>query len=376
MALRYDIGTLQPAKRRADGTVVAEAHLTRTGVFTYINKDGSARREYRPDSEVFKPESLETFKMVPVTDDHPPEMITAANARKYAVGSTGETIRKDDTHVLGTIAVHDANVIAKMDSGKLQVSCGYTCDVDETPGTTPTGEKYDAIQRNIQGNHLAIVYRGRADSARVRMDAAVTRYETDEIETETRPRVVNQRRDDSVMNLEQALAALADAQQKLGAEKSRADAAEKIATAEKARADKAEGERDGLKDKFDAADKARKDAIDATPALVRARVALETKAGPILGAEFKMDGADDRAIQLAVIKKVTNVDIAADKSMDYVAARFDAAIERASTSAEVFQAANAAIVQSRADGITGADLGEAAKAEHLKRAKSVFVQPK
>jgi len=348
---RYDKGTLSPAKRRADGTVVAEAHFSRSGTQTYANKDGSSRVEYRPPDEVSAPASLDSFKLVPVTDDHPPELLSSSNARQYSVGSTGNDVRADDDHVIGSVAVHDAKTIAKMEAGKLQVSCGYECDLDETPGVTPDGVRYDAVQRNIRGNHLAIVQRGRADSARIRLDSA---FRIDE------PAPSAQRND--IMDLTQALAALATAQEKFGAEKARADAAIATSTATKVELDKLTARHDELTLKFDAADKARKDAVDAGPTLVRARVALETKAAPILGKDFKMDGVDDRAIQLAVIKAVSKVDVAADKSADYVSARFDAAIERAATSTEVFQAANRLITSNRADSPV-MDAAQTARAE-------------
>ena len=349
---RYDKGTLSPAKRRADGTVVAEAHFSRSGTQTYANKDGSARVEYRPPDEVSAPASLDSFKLVPVTDDHPPEMLSATNARQYSVGSTGNDVRADDDHVIGSVAVHDAKTIAKMESGKLQVSCGYECDLDETPGVTPDGVRYDAVQRNIRGNHLAIVQRGRADSARIRLDSA---FRIDE----PAPSAHNK---EQIMNLEQALSALATAQEKLGAEKARADASIATAAVTQTSLDQLTARHDELKLKFDAADKARKDAVDAGPTLVRARVALETKAAPILGKDFKMDGLEDRAIQLAVIKQVSKVDVAADKSADYVSARFDAAIERAATSNEVFQAANRLITSNRADNSV-MDAAQTARAE-------------
>lgn len=173
-SFRVDVGTLRPAKKLPDGRVVADAHLTRTGVFEYRNPDGSIRREYRPPEEVFNKDSLESFAMVPVTNDHPPEDLNASNARKYAVGSTGESVRKDDDHVASSIMVYDAATIAEMEKGKLQVSCGYIADVFDEPGVTPGGLKYDSIQRNIRGNHVAIVDVARAGkTAQIRMDAAV-----------------------------------------------------------------------------------------------------------------------------------------------------------------------------------------------------------
>lgn len=339
-ARRYDKGTLSPAKRRDNGTVVAEAHLTRSGVFTYAKPGGGVTREYRPDAEVFSTASLDSFKLVSVTDDHPPEMVTATNAGKYSVGTTGSDIRADDDHVIGSVVVHDAKMIAKMDAGKLQVSCGYECDLDETPGIAPDGTRYDAVQRNIRGNHLAIVQRGRADSARLRMDAA---FMTDDEE----PAPSAQRNDS--MDLKEALVALASANERLGAEKARADAAVAVGASHKTALDNVTARLDSVTEELKNERKARTDAASATPALVRARVELETKSGPILGATVKLDALDDRAIHLAVIKQVTGADIAADKSNDYVAARFDAAVERVGTSTAVMQGAMSVINQGRAD---------------------------
>ena len=170
-SFRLDVGTLRPLREMPDGRAIAEGHLTRTGVFEYRNKDGSIRREYRPPEEVFKKDSLESFALVPVTNDHPPEDLTSKNARKYAVGSVGESIRRDDDHVAAPLSIYDSETIEEMKAGKVQLSCGYTADVIESPGVTPEGLEYDAVQRNIRGNHVALVRVARAGStARVRLD--------------------------------------------------------------------------------------------------------------------------------------------------------------------------------------------------------------
>ncbi|KKL41024.1 hypothetical protein LCGC14_2367830, partial [marine sediment metagenome] len=43
---------------------------------------------------------------------------------------------------------YDADAIRNIEAGKVQLSCGYSCDFDPTPGEID-GEKYDGIQRNI-----------------------------------------------------------------------------------------------------------------------------------------------------------------------------------------------------------------------------------
>ena len=65
-----------------------------------------------------------------------------------------------------------------MERGKLEISCGYTCDTEEKPGTHPIWGDYDAIQRNILGNHVAIVDQGRAGTAKVRMDGMMVQRGT------------------------------------------------------------------------------------------------------------------------------------------------------------------------------------------------------
>ena len=408
--------------------MVAEARLTRTGVFTYRNADGLSRREYRPPTEVHDSKSLASFRMVPLTNGHPPTMITAQNARQYAVGAVGENVRRDGDFVVAPIAVHDAATIAAMDAGKTQVSCGYDCDLVETPGVTPNGEHYDAMQTHIVGNHLAVAIdnaRAGKDAA-VRMDAmymdasaieydndltaesrnkipahefaagdklpienpehvraAMSRFSqthfespaekkaafhkivaaakkfgisSDGFEAAHRTDAATTHRQDSYMNLEQALAALATAQQELGAAKARADKSDADLGDARKRADAATAERDAAKEAKVAADKARTDAEAAQPARIKARVALEANAARILprtdaleGVETDRSGLTDRALKCAIIKHVTDADVGADRSEDYVNARYDAAVERAAESADTFRQANNVIESHRAD---------------------------
>jgi hypothetical protein len=330
---RFDAGSLRPPKRMADGRVRLDANITRTGVFEYLNPDGTVRREYRPPDEVFRDDSLETFVAVPFTDDHPDVPVTATNAKAYAVGWLGESVRRDGDHVVATIYVADAAVIAKIDAGKREVSCGYECDLEMAAGVTPSGDRYDAIQRNIRGNHVALVDRGRAGSARVRMDAAVMIPAAGERGTETNDPKEDPRMEELQKKLDAALADLAKVQTELASAK--------------ARADKAEGERDAATARADKAEASRMDEA-AVQARVKARVDLERKAGALLDTETKLDGMSDRDIRVAVVKHVDGVDIAADKSDAYVEARFDAVVDRSAK-------ADASLESARIVMIPGAD---------------------
>ena len=138
--------------RRADGSIVVDAVLTRSGVFEYLNPDGSIRLEYRPPEEVFKSDSLATFAMRPVTNDHPGELLTAETTRDHIVGVVGVDARRDDDLLVASMVIFDAEAVNDVESGKQETSCGYEVVMDETPGITPDGKRYDSIQRNISIN--------------------------------------------------------------------------------------------------------------------------------------------------------------------------------------------------------------------------------
>lgn len=168
---RTDIATLRPVDRRSDGTIVADAHLTKTGVFPYQQPDGSIRRELRRKQDVFDPTSLRSFEGRPVTNDHPADLLTARNAKEFAVGALTGSVTRDDDHLRGRLSIYDADTIAIIEAGKQQVSVGYTCDCIEEPGVDPMFGPYDAIQTNIRANHVAIVDRARAgQTAAIRLD--------------------------------------------------------------------------------------------------------------------------------------------------------------------------------------------------------------
>nr|AGC71910.1 phage protein [uncultured bacterium A1Q1_fos_25] len=146
--------------------------MTRSGIFVYRDGQGNTVRELRPPEEVMHPEALASFALVPVTNDHPSELLTADNAKQYAVGSVSESVVPEGDKVRASLMITDAAAIEALDAGKSELSCGYTADVEFSPGVW-NGQPYDAVQRNIRGNHVALVDAGRAGPAcAIRMDAA------------------------------------------------------------------------------------------------------------------------------------------------------------------------------------------------------------
>ena len=175
--LRVDLssGTVGSKRQTPQGGLTVDANLTRTGVFDYRMPDGSRRRELRPAEEVFSPDSLASYKVAPVTVDHPGR-VHPGNWKTHAVGTLGETVRQNGNFVAGDVHLQHGDAIDRAERGELkEVSCGYTCDIDPTPGQYQ-GKPYDAVQRNIRINHVAIGPKGwgrmGADTA-LHMDSAV-----------------------------------------------------------------------------------------------------------------------------------------------------------------------------------------------------------
>lgn len=156
-----------------EGFLTVPACISRTGIQEYTAKEMNLKdvdpkkiiRVYRPEEEVFSEKSLQSFANKPITNDHPPVLVDTNNAKKYTVGLSGMKVVKEGNFANTHITVTDGKAIKDIESGKCQLSNGYIADIEWVEGISPDGEPYDAIQRNIKGNHIAIVKLGRAGTA-------------------------------------------------------------------------------------------------------------------------------------------------------------------------------------------------------------------
>ncbi len=139
-----------------------------------VYRDGSGKevRELRLPEEVFDTESMKSFGLLPVTNNHPPTLLSSANAKQYTVGAVGQP-RRQDGWMVASMLIHDASAIESISHGRVQLSNGYSCELaPPDPSMTAKYGHHDAIQRNIRGNHLALVDQARAgNEARLRLDS-------------------------------------------------------------------------------------------------------------------------------------------------------------------------------------------------------------
>lgn len=155
----YSAAQLEAPSVLTDGSVKIPALIARIGVQEYALSDGRTVREYRPPEEVFSDASLASWDDLALTIDHPSEPVQPSNWSRLAKGHVDDPAKDPSGEFLSaTIVVKDAATIAAIDSKELiELSCGYFVDIDPTPGVTPKGEAYDQIQRNIVGNHVALL---------------------------------------------------------------------------------------------------------------------------------------------------------------------------------------------------------------------------
>lgn len=325
---RLDGATLKPPVRMDNGFLKVEGRIARVGIQEYRKADGSVSRELRLPEEVFHPDSLASFVQLPVTNMHPPGMLTARNAKKYTVGSVGENVRQDGDYVAAPIMITDAEAIAAAEGGRSQLSNGYTCELDDTqdPALIAKWGKYDSIMRNIRGNHVALVDVARAGpGASLRLDAfGELPIQSDSDVNEEQMTMPHKFTMDG-LTIEVADAnTQAIIERVVNAQRERADAAEKaLADAKKSDAEKSA--------RLDMAEGKVKELTDAA-AKHDAEVADRVKALLGLGAEVAKMGVDvtkldhsETAYKVAAVKKIRPSMVLDGKSTDYINAAFDAA---------------------------------------------------
>jgi hypothetical protein len=340
---RYDVSQISGYQITEEGYLKVRARIARTGIQSYTDASGGIRLEYRPEEEVSSSEALDSFREKCLTKEHPPVLLDASNTKDYAIGFTSADVSYSDGFVESTLTVTDKEAIEEIMRGNVrEVSCGYKVDYVDQPGTTPDGQHYDGYQRNIRGNHVAIVKRARGgpnvrlmlDSA----DAAVT-----ELFTSTQGEIMSANivfdgvsfEADSalaaavVAEREDAKASYADMKRKYDemtseAEKMKAEM-DAMKKEMKGKCDSAEGRADALAQELEAVkadlETASQFNVDS---LVEERLALIDKARISLDSAFDFTGKKAREIMEAAIQAVRgdSIDLS-ERSDDYVQAVFD-----------------------------------------------------
>ena len=353
--IRYDYSTGEyltlPATFHEDGTLTARSIITSIGVFPYRQPDGSIRRELRPPEEVFSKETLDSFNGLPIYVGHRmgKDGLEKDQAKRdeWTVGMARNPIG-DNVYVATEVEIKRQDGIEAVKSGIRSFSAGYNCDVELSAGVW-CGVPYDAIQRKIRGDHLALVPVGRqGDQAVLRMDSAEmvigddAALAVEDTNSNKEGRMADNMKTIQLDSVDyEAEPAVIDAYLN---EKSRADSLENTVQAKEGEIAKLEAERDSAKEKLDSVEQklAELEASHLDEAeinkRVQARIDLLALANDAK-AEVKVDMSDmdiKKAIVLAVYPK-TSLD---GKSDEYINARVDCAREDVALEKEKNDTAN------------------------------------
>jgi len=340
---RYDFSPIEKYEVTPEGYLRAWASIARTGIQLYTDADGSVRREYRPETEVASPDSLASFAGKAITSEHPPVLLDADNTKDYQVGFSGTEVVYDNGFVKAVMTITDKETIDRIMRGDArEVSAGYRVNYDPTPGVTDSGEHYDGIQKEILGNHIAVVRRGRAgpqvklhldrqDAAdpsllsieeNTTMSAKVV-FDGAEFEvTESVALAITKEREDAKMSYEDMKKKYDELQSAADSMKAEMDAMEKEM---KGKMDAAEGRADALAEQVEElnAELAAAKEIN-LDSMVEERVALIEKAKPVLDSAYDFAGKTAREVMVDSIKAVRGDELdLSEKSDDYVQAMFD-----------------------------------------------------
>lgn len=329
-----DAAPISGTRRTGDGYLVTTARSVRTGIQLYAGQevgrpDLAVVRVYRDAAEVFAPDSLQSFSHAPVTINHPDEAVTADNWKELSAGEVSTAAKQDGDWILLPLILKDKKAIEAVEQGKRELSAGYTCNLDWTPGTTADGQSYDAQQRDIKINHLALVDRARAGSqARIGDGASwgampVQQDSNKEKSMSDKPLKTVTVDGLSIEVTDQGAQVITKLQKQIAD----ADAAQtKLISDHEAAIDAKDGE---IAKKDAEIDALKGKVLDgaALDAAVQARGDLVVKAKAI-APDVKTDGLSDAAIRKAVVVAKLG-DAMAEKGDAYIDARFDILAEDA-----------------------------------------------
>ncbi len=155
--------------------VCYDVPIARIGQYVYksnevpIEADSSGLvKIQRDEDEVFAETTLQSFSGKPITINHPDEFVTPENWKALAHGHL-QNVRRGEGEksdlAIADLLITTEDAIKLIKAGLREVSCGYDAEYEQLkPGL--------GKQKNITGNHVALVVKGRAGSRCAIMDTA------------------------------------------------------------------------------------------------------------------------------------------------------------------------------------------------------------
>lgn len=144
----------------------ANVPIGRTGWMEYLGQElpqafnepfGSLCKVYRSPEELFSETTMASFEGKSITNTHPTTNLDISTTPMIERGHV-QNVRRDGDFLVADLFVKDAGLVSEIQNNlKREVSCGYDCSWHKIGDG-----KYE--QKDIIGNHVAVVQNGRAGS--------------------------------------------------------------------------------------------------------------------------------------------------------------------------------------------------------------------
>lgn len=152
---------------------VDESPILRAGILEYYGQElidgGSPDIDGEPvdPDKVYKVyisldelyKSADTFKMLPLVNDHTWLGVEGEDAKEHQEGTTGENTQVKDNMLYVPLKFTGDEILAELKNGKEELSASYTNKLSKA-----NSDEYDLLATDIKGNHIALVEKGRCGS--------------------------------------------------------------------------------------------------------------------------------------------------------------------------------------------------------------------
>jgi|GEM_PF-635886 len=135
-----------------DGLLVKDAIICRAMVLDYNGKKILKSPEVLADS-------MPTMQRMMITDEHPRSRVIM-DVLEIKGRVLPETVKLNNNVATGDLLITNKALADEIRKGKRDLSPGYYADIIEEPGTF-NGEPYEAVQKKVLYDHLAVVKVGR-----------------------------------------------------------------------------------------------------------------------------------------------------------------------------------------------------------------------
>jgi hypothetical protein len=248
-------------------------------------------------------------------------------------GVTGQEVFFKDGVLYSNLKVFSNNMDELIENGKKELSLGYRCKYEISSGIF-NGKQYDAIQKDLRGNHIALVNQGRMgpdvavldsftfDAKDIIMPEPEMKKEMDELKEEVKKIGDSLKAMDSrLCGMDKKITDSNEEDPDVAADKAAKDKAAKDESELKAKEKEAEDKK--------AMDSAIKMAVDAAIAPYQAALTVQTAAqdaetkksliGKLSTFGFSVDGADALALPALREAAVAKIGIPCSKGQEQVA---------------------------------------------------------